>query len=579
MGNEDKRTIDVTGIENPQRRSFIKKAAASSVGLGTALSTAGCSGERQTNPPGESPTDTPEPETDTDTSESTETGPKRGGDLRIIIRNPMEGFDQRTTGWLGEPADDLHETLITRDFDNNYQPGLAKDWTWENDNQDLVFELREGVTFHDGSKFNAEYVKWFFMSYLMEGAGTAYIVDGKVDDVIVEDEYTARIKLKAPTPNLIWNLSSGWTIVHSREAVEEYGDQYGREISVGTGPFEWDTREGDSHIVLNRYDEYDWAPDWIGIDGSARAKSVTYDVITETASRTGTIETGETDILRTGVPRRKVENYKENEEITVDMAKGRAINGLGFNLDPEASGSPIFAKDVSLRKAISHAINRQDILSGIYFDVGEVANNLLPPVIPSHDIAKEHNHQYDIEKAKQLMRDNGWSVNPGGVSTKNGTKAEFELISPNNSTDKKRATVYKSQLEEIGVKANVTVIDNATFDSRTSKGNYDGMVYGWVWGNADILDWFFAFDMQPEPAVFRMQDEKANELIEDAMSAATWDSRVEKFKKAHAYLMAEVVPMAPEVYPQPASATRSHVKDWNFYLQGATTETTWSTNW
>lgn len=81
--------------------------------------------------------------------------------------------------------------------------------------------------FYDGFLFDVLYVKWFMMDYLMNGSGTFYMVDGVVDDVVIEDMYMVCVKFVNFVLNLLWNLSFGYVVVLSKGVYEKYGDDYG----------------------------------------------------------------------------------------------------------------------------------------------------------------------------------------------------------------------------------------------------------------------------------------------------------------------------------------------------------------
>ncbi|WP_226929201.1 ABC transporter substrate-binding protein [Halorubrum halophilum] len=558
-------------MDDINRRKLLK-ATAGGVTVGPATLLAGCSGDAQTGV-GDTDTDAGDDTTDEGSDETTDSSDSFN--LRLLLNHEFDQFNHNT-GWMAPPSRDIYQNLVDRDYDMKLQPGMLSDWTFENDNQDIVFDLREGITFHDGSSFDAEHVKWFMTDYLLNGDGTGYMVDGIVDDVLVEDTYTARVKLANPAPNLLWNLSSAYAGVPSREAIEKHGDDYGRSIAVGSGPYQWKSRDGDRHLVLERYEDYDWSPEWIGLEGAGRAQQITYDVITETSSRTAALETGEADVILTGLPSTKVKPYENNSDVKVHRGDGRQVRWLGFNLNPEKGD--VIAEDLNLRKAISYAIDRQSIVDGLFQGLGKPGVNLLPPTVSAQDIEDKYNHSFDLEKAKSLMEDAGWTVTPGGVSTKDGEEASFELLTTNASTARNLATVYQEQASKIGVELNPKVVDEATVQSRIKDGNFETIVEGYTWQNADILDWFFAFDMKPYPAWFGVQedreaDTRANELIEAGMSAGSWEDRIQKFKEANAYLMENVVPAAPVHYPEAISAARADLEGYKFYTLGTTVET------
>ncbi|MFB6184811.1 MAG: ABC transporter substrate-binding protein [Haloarculaceae archaeon] len=587
MAADDKPSVvDLrSGDTDTSRRSFLTKAG-TTLGAGTLFSAAGCVSDEQgpetteSSGGGESTEGGGGGNTETEASSS---GPKRGGKLTIVNDLLFELLDQRRSSIMNIASMDIFDYLVTRDYQGRFAPGLATDWSFENDNEDIVLSLRKGVTFHDGTKFDAEHVKWFLTDFLANGSGTAYLVES-LDDVVVDDTHTARLKLKKPDPNIIWNLSSEWGAVHSKKAVQENGDSYGQNVAVGSGPFKLKSRSGDKKMVLERFEDYDWGPDWVGIDGSARPKTVEYRVITETATMTGAFEAGDVDVIEHATPYQRVKTYKNDDRFEFKPQPAvNVINHMMFNLNPETNPAPIVAEDVALRKAMSYALDRKAIVQGIYSESAIPATNYLPPAVPSHDVPTKHNYNYDLERAKQVMKDAGWEVNPGGVSTKDGKKAKFTVVARNKSSEARRATSIASMWHNnIGVKANVKTLDTATFKKEISNGNATAWLDDDKWANADLLWWWNSSDMMGEwyrHTRAPKQFPKVDEYINAAMNAQTWEERIKKFKRAHIYLLDNVVPMVPEVYPIKGDTIWNYIENYGSHYQAAPKEPVWNENW
>lgn len=578
-------------IENAKyRREILRYSGV----LGT-FALAGCSSEPQTGTPAadtQSPTEGSgdgggEAMTDTPAGEQA----KSGGTLRVGIPEDIPPrFDTRTAADTPGFNWTIMGSITTWDLQGQVKPHLAKDWTFENDGTELVFDLMEGVKFHDGSDFNAEYVKWHLEDFLANGTGTSYIVE-PVDEVVVEDTHRARVMFSSPDPYILWDLASGWGQIHSREAVEEYGDEYGQSGKVvSTGPFK-EVEHSSSHAVLERFEDFAWPDPWheeqypdLFEDPEVLPGRVEIEVFPEEATRTSAIEAGDIDVAMGGVPYNKLPDYEERDDINtgsppVDTEQLFVI----LNLDPETSTSPILASDLALRKGISYAIDREAIIQAVFNGAGTVAPNYVVPATQAYDVPEEYHYTFDIEKAKSVMEEGGWTVNPDGVSTKDGDEAEFTLLAQTTGNSRKRATLWKQFLTKIGVQVNITMLDISSFKDRVGNDDFAAAMstfYGW--GNADLLWWFNAEGADPTYYLnsnsYR-QFPKVTELTNHASNAPTLEERAERYKEAHKYILDNVVPCVYTVYPQQIDGWQPHIKNWKPWFKGAPMWPVWSENW
>jgi len=487
-------------------------------------------------------------------------------------------MDTRTAADDGAHNYRVISTLTSFDREGSVTPHLATDWSYENDGQELVFDLRDDVVFHDGSEFNAEHVKWHLTDFLANGSGTSYVVDS-VDDVVVEDTYRARVLFESPDPYIVWDLASAWGQLHSREAVEEYGDEYGQSGKVvSAGPFKEVEHDSD-HAILERYDEWSWPTPWeeelYGSDVDVRPERLEYQAYPETATRTSALEAGDVDGLIAGLPYNRVPNYQEDDQFNVEAPPASTEQiFIMLNLDPETSTAPVLAEDLSLRKGISYAIDRQEIVDVIFNGIGQPAPNYTVPTTSAHDIPEEYNYTYDLERAREVMRNNGWTVNPDGVSTKNGREARFTLLTQNTELSRRRATLMQEQLKDVGVQMEVSQTDTSTFKQDVGSSNFAaGMSTFYDWGNADQL-WWATSESAEDSYYFNSnawkQFPQATEVTDRARDASTLEERTKRFKEAHKYLLENVVPMIYLAYPTGADAWANHIQNWEPHYKGAT---------
>lgn len=552
-------------------------------GLAGAAGLAGCSGgEPQTALDTE--TDASGGDDDGDSGGESDSGDQDtatsapGGTVRVgTVEQIPTVLDTRTAADAGPFNWQVIASITTWDRNGRIVPHLATDWEFQNDGEELVFDLREGVTFHDGSEFNAEHVKWHLTDFLANGTGTSYIVD-PVDDVVVEDTHRARVLFESPDPFILWDLASAWGQIHSREAVEEYGDDYGKSGKVvSAGPFE-EVEHDSNKAVLERYEDWDWPRPWeeelYDVETEVRPKRLVYQAFTEEATRTSAFEAGDVDVLAGGVPYSKVPDYESRDDINTGTAPVTTEQMFTMlNLDPETSTAPVLAEELSLRKGVSYAINRQQIIDVIFNGIGDPAENYLVPSVAAHEIPDEYNYTHDVEKARQVMRDDGWTVDPDGVSTKDGREAKFTLLVQNKSISRRRATLWKEHLKDIGVKLNITQVDIATFKERIGSSDFAaGMSSFYDWGNADQL-WWLASESAEDSYYFNSnawtQFPKATELTDKASEATTLEERTQRYKDAHKYLLENVVPVVYEVYPKQVDGWRNYLSNYKPHYQGA----------
>ncbi|MDO9028504.1 MAG: ABC transporter substrate-binding protein, partial [Candidatus Roizmanbacteria bacterium] len=143
-------------------------------------------------------------------------------------------FDIFMTATTMEPHTMIYEPLVTVDYNHEFQPGLADSWETSEDGLTWTFHLHEGVKFHDGSDFNAEVVKWWLEG--MQQGVNSYMFESMTEAKVI-DEHTIAMTFSGPFPNLLYNLSSSFSGIMSKEAYEKYGEEYGTKYAVGTGPF------------------------------------------------------------------------------------------------------------------------------------------------------------------------------------------------------------------------------------------------------------------------------------------------------------------------------------------------------
>ncbi len=487
-----------------------------------------------------------------ETSQSSQGEEKQEKKEKVLVigyDRDAEILDTIKTAWYSDALIYIHDRLVSRDYDFKYKPGLAKSWDVSEDGLTWTFHLREGVKFHDGSPFTAKDVKWTIDTIKDPNTGSPYRNDLKaIKEVIVKDDHTIVMKLNYPFPNLLFNLSNTASGIHPANAYEKYGDDYGKKIVIGTGPFKFKEWVKGDRIVLEKNEEYNWGPEWMSNRGPALIDKIVLRTIPDENTRIMELETGGIHILR-NVPVAHLERLEKNPDIQVYRGPATKLGYLAYATDKKPF------TDVRVRRAINHAVNREEIINYVFRGVGEVAYGYLPPALKDEYLeeSKDLAYNYNPEKAKQLLAEAGY---PDGL--------KLTLSADNSSRSQKLAEVLQSQLKEVGIETEIQLYDSASYKAMLKEGKQELFIRQYSWPNADILDWFLLSSQMPYPNHSRWNDPKTDELIKKAASMPTWEERAEAYKEVQKYLIEQAV-WCPIYIPEQIIAVRKEVKNFKYH--------------
>jgi peptide/nickel transport system substrate-binding protein len=349
----------------------------------------------------------------------------------------------------------MFDTLVTRDANNELAPGLAVEWravddlTWE-------FKLRQGVTFHNGEPFNAEAVK-FSIERLNNPDTKSPIVELKtVQEVKVIDEYTVHLITSAPDPILPNKTVLFGGVMVPPKYIQEKGDDHFAMNPVGTGPYKFVSWTKDSEVVMEANENY-WG-------GAPFFKKLVFKIIPNTSNMAASLRTGEIDIAA-NIRAEVAVQVQGQPDIEVVSAPG--IRTYYVVLDTIAD-TPL--KNKLVRQAINHAVDVNTIIATVLEGHAERAATIVPRQNFGYDPSIEP-YAFDLDKAKALMAEAGYP---------NGFTIDFDA----NSLDADIVQVIAAQLEQIGIKANINLMDNATLIANITAKEASPMYYmgntGWT---------------------------------------------------------------------------------------------------
>lgn len=446
------------------------------------------------------------------------------GELGSTSYNPV------TSSNLNSATSLIYDRLIEQDADQSYHPHLATSWEEAPDGMSWTFRLKDGVTFHDGSPFNAQSVA----DWIPDFADTenAYLV-AAIASVEVVDDLTVKFVMSRPEPSLLYNLASTFMGVPGAAAYDTMGDDFGVKGAVGTGPFKLDSFAIGLETVLVRNDDYAWASDLSENQGAAHIAKITFREVPDQSTAFLELKTGGIDLLL-GVPTDFLEILKAESNVAVIQMPGTGINYMPINVT-----SPPF-DDIKVREATGLAVNQEAIVASIYNGVGAPAHNFLISSLPEANVDPALNVSYDLEQAKTLLDEAGWIMGDGAVRAKDGVPLSVKLFTQNGTEFTSLTQVVQAQLADIGMEAVITVFDSSTIRDEYKNNRHQLAVRGYDWNNSDILDWFFSGKRLGYPNVSMWEDAEGQRLNDVAMQdSKNSDERIANFKAYHEYVLSQ----------------------------------------
>jgi peptide/nickel transport system substrate-binding protein len=382
--------------------------------------------------------------------------PKKGGTLRVGFYVEAATMDPHLSGSKVDRQvyHNVFEPLVTLDNKLGIKPGLAESWT-QPDNKTIVFKLRRGVKFHDGTDFNAEAAKFNFNRMKTEPKSVRKNELANVDTVDVVDPYTIKLNLKKPDAALLATLTDRAGMMMSPKQIQERGSELERNAKgAGTGPFEFVEWVKDDHLLIKRYDGY-WNK-----QGGPYLDRVRYRPIPDDTVKLQSLQAGEIDVMDYVQPRDVAAVKADKNVVVLDVP---SLADFAYQLN---HGKPPFNVK-ALRQAVAYALDLDQIVKGVWLNVGVPANGPIPPTSWAYDKSIAPIKR-DLAKAKAKLAEGG---KPGGF--------EFTVTTNNLPINIQEAEVMQAQLGEAGIKMKVNLVDGATLISNGNAKNFEMISYQW----------------------------------------------------------------------------------------------------
>ena len=428
-------------------------------------------------------------------------------------------------GQIAEPQSlDPHTVTATNDFRilvNIYdglvrykngtlevEPALALSWEVSEDGKTYTFKLRPGVTFHDGTPFNAQAVKFNFDRMLNEqhpfyntGPFPLSFNFSSIETVNVIDDSTVEFKLKEAFAPFLSNLAYPTGLIVSPAAVEQYGKDYGRHPS-GTGPFKFVEWQSSQRVVVERNPDH-----W---DGAPALEAVVFRPITDANTRVAEMMAGGIDVM-VEVPPDNLANFRNDSAFTVAEQVGPHV---WFSILNTREGP---FKDKRVRQAANYAVNKQGLVDNVLQGTATVSAGPIPPAF-NWVKSEVTPYPHDPEKAMALLAEAGVENPEVTFFITEGGSGMLDPVT--------MGTAIQADLQAVGFKVKIETYEWNSFLAQVNGGladKADMAEMAWMTNDPDTLPYLALRSAAlPEQGGFNSgyyQNKQLDEIIEKARTS------------------------------------------------------------
>ena len=437
-------------------------------------------------------------------------------------------------------CDNIYDTLVQyQDGSTEIEPGLATKWESSADGLTWTFHLRKGVTFHDGTPFNAEAVLFSLNRqhdkthpfHDVSGSYVYWVATGLadiVDTITAIDDWTVQIRLKTAYAPFIYTIAITPFSIVSPTAVQKWGDAYSNN-PIGTGPFKFVQWDRGDKIVLTANDTY-WG-------GRPKLDRVIFRSIPDNAVRLIELQRGGLHAMEFPNPD-DLQQIQDDETLELLSQPGMNIGYLAMNMDKP----PL--DNLKVRLAINHAIDKSAIIKHLYQGLGVPAKNPIPPTLWSYDDTIQ-DYAHNPELSKKLLAEAGY---PNGFEM---TLWALPVPRPYIPDGRALAEVLQSELRNVGIETKIVTYDWGTYLEKTKYGEHDMAMLGWFADLADP-DNFFYFLLskssaeKPAGNIAFYRSDAMQDVLERARATSDKEKRISLYKQAQQIFHKDVpwVPLA-----------------------------------
>lgn len=439
------------------------------------------------------------------------------------------------------PICNIAEGLMEITPDGEYIPWLAESYEVIDD-VTYRFHLKKGVKFHNGEEMKASDVVFSLHEASISPVVTHASSGLDPDGFEIEDDYTVIIKTLGPFSPILSCLSHSANSIVSEKAAQEMSKEEYERNPVGTGPFKFVKWDSGEKIVLERFDDYHGKE-------KAKADELVFRFITEAASRVIELESGGVDIIGE-VPMNELDRLGASDEFVIHSKPGMRVYPIIFNTIVEPFN------DIRVRRAVAYATDQAEIIEAVWEGKATQVYTVMPPAVMGYTDKTEH-YDYNIEKAKELLADAGYT---DGIS--------FTLLSREDNVMVKSAEVLQAQWAKVGISVNIEQMDAAAWSQTVGDKNFQVTVSASNNSVGDPDSNFYKQFYSKNDGVAgnygSYNNKEVDDLIWQARAATDKNDRIASYEKLQ-QLVIDDCPWIPIAVPDLNVVTNKDIKGFDLY--------------
>ncbi len=467
--------------------------------------------------------------------------------LRVALQDDPDALDPALSGtYTGRIVfAGLCDKLVDISPDLKIVPQLATAWEWAADGKSITFTLRSGVTYQDGTPFDAESVKFNIerMKTMPDSKRKAELAPVSSVEVLSADK--VRFALSEPFVPLLANLSDRAGMMVSPKAAREKGNDFAA-APVCAGPYSFVERKSRDLIRLKKNPNY-WDAGRVGYD------ELVYSIVPDSTVRLQRVRAGDLDIAERIAPT-DLKTVRDDANLALHAGQGLAVSHLMLNIGSGDKAKGPFGQNEALRQALELAIDR-NVINRVAFNGEFLADNqMIPPSSPFYSKAHPIPAR-NVAKAKELIAKAGM------------TRVPLELTYENSLTDGRVAQIIQSMAGEAGIDVKLLPLETSSAIERYLNGNFEAYIGNWS-GRADpdpTLVSFFATTGSQN--VNKFSSKELDAVLMQARAEADEGKRKALYEQATGIYL-KALPTIPLYHPNWFFAARKNVTGVVMYPDG-----------
>ena len=447
-------------------------------------------------------------------SESEEPAAESTGSSIVIAKNEdattMDPARQTTSGGI-QMMSAVGEGLVKATADGkDVEPALAESWEVSDDNLTYTFTLKEGLKFSDGNDITFD--DWKFT---LERAATVedsywnYVAED-IEKIEEPEAGKLAITLKQPSPSFLARMAMFPVYAQEKARYDEVGDEaYGTEGPIMAGPYAISEYKHGEYLSVVKNENY-YNADGITVD------NIKFQIVADDNSKVDMLKAGEIDIAE-NIPSSMFEDVDAADGVSAVTSDSTLTKYLILNNKDEILSNP------DVRKAISLAINREDIVKAVLNGHGDPAISYMSRYGQSYNEALDENSERDVDQAKELLAKAGY-----------GDGFELKVLcTSGNTTEESIVTVLQGSLADVGITVTMDARDDSAYQEAKVNMEHMACIATWI---DDMIDpdglngyWW---DTSINNAYYSgFESEETNALYQASKTEMDPEKRTEDFKQ------------------------------------------------